>query len=793
MIKLDFLRADEPLTKTFVSTEEGYDVTPYPFASHVTSTRVEVRDLGQMYDALMQHAALGECLLKGQLANQLQNESRRGQTTPNDPTRFLVLDLDFYDGWESVDEFVDGLHPNFSDVSYIFQHSASAGIKGRVGLRGHVFILLTEPLPPLQLKVWLKTLNFNVPKLNNLIELAANHITLKWPLDITTCQNDKLIYIAPPICTNFEDPLAGQRFVLRKRKHPMAKSPAFDSTHVALLPQWEQDKINELRQAIGLPRRKPKFKQSGDLELLINPSPCVVTGYKTARGFTYLNLNGGDSWAYYFPIENPSIVYNFKGEPPVYLKDIAPEFHTQYTQILTELKRAELTQQLGTDRFETLVLRDIVTDTYYNGYYFPDEDRVQLYKTATVQRLEHFRMQHSEAPPEFIEDWTVTFDPTRLKFYDPQHKWINNYSPSKYLRDQTLKHHEIPPMVDKVLNSITGNDLDSKWHFINWLAYVFQTREKTGTAWIFHGVEGTGKGLLFTKILRPLFGEQHVISGSNKTIEDDFNDSLERACIVFIDELEMDSVRSAAQFMASMKNYITEKYTMVRAMRRSARQVETYWNFIIATNKQSPVYLSATDRRFNVCPPQEKKLIMPQSEIDQIEDELPLFAGFLRTYKVDVAQTRKIIENDSRDALIQSSQTSIDKFFDSLRRGKINYFLSFVAASSPLDNTFYYAAFEQIMDRWVRHAMNEAFCNVSRDELQQVYTYIMGRPIAAAKFAKMCGLYRVKFSNAEVNGRILPCYQVMWGGDLRAMTAFANSRSTTKTLKVVEVEKENTQ
>jgi hypothetical protein len=39
---------------------------------------------------------------------------------------------------------------------------------------------------------------------------------------------------------------------------------------------------------------------------LANPGETVVTGVKRARGFAYLNLNGGDSWAYFHPEDNPS-------------------------------------------------------------------------------------------------------------------------------------------------------------------------------------------------------------------------------------------------------------------------------------------------------------------------------------------------------------------------------------------------------------------------------------------------------------------------------------------------------
>ena len=55
---------------------------------------------------------------------------------------------------------------------------------------------------------------------------------------------------------------------------------------------------------------------------------------KRARGFVYLNLSGGDSWAYFHPEDNPEYIYNFKGEPVYRTKEIAPEYYK------TEIARA---------------------------------------------------------------------------------------------------------------------------------------------------------------------------------------------------------------------------------------------------------------------------------------------------------------------------------------------------------------------------------------------------------------------------------------------------------------------
>ena len=121
-----------------------------------------------------------------------------------------------------------------------------------------------------------------------------------------------------------EDPLAGRRFELCGRgvESVDLRTKQLDTGAV----QQETDAlVAELRARAGLPERVPRYVAlPGRERLLANPEPATVTGVRRARGFVYLNLNGGGSWAYFFPESNPEIVRSFKGEPPMRLVDIAP-------------------------------------------------------------------------------------------------------------------------------------------------------------------------------------------------------------------------------------------------------------------------------------------------------------------------------------------------------------------------------------------------------------------------------------------------------------------------------------
>jgi hypothetical protein len=769
MILLDFLSAADgtPLTKTFEKSPlGGYDVTPYPFNRLFTSTRVEIQSTEDLYASLVVHSSVGNCLLKGNLSAQLREESRQGMTDPAAATRWLCLDLDFQEGWDGINEFLATLDPGLADVSYVFQHSASAGIKYEQGLRGHVFILLERPLLPTTVKLWLKSRNLQISQLKNQLDMAANGASLKWPLDITTCQNDKLIYIAPPQCVGFDDPLEGQRFTLVTRgKDKVTQLYTLTSLVPATIERDTQTALADLRTAAGLEQLRPRYREARGIEYLANPDGVVVTGVKQARGYVYLNLNHGDSWAYYFPEDNPEFLFNFKGEPTVRLKDVAPDFFREY--------RAQTLRKARTDRdFTPLVFRDRIRDIYYNVLKYFD-GRVDYSKCGSLQKLNHFMLQYGEAPPEIIPDWEVTFDPTQLNIIDEDRRWLNTFQPTPYLLNARGDSQVgIPPVIYKVIHSVCGNDQACVDHFLNWLAYIFQTRKKTGTGWIFHGVHGTGKGVLHAKIMKPLFGSAHVLEITGQLVEDQFNGALEQAILVTLDEFHHESARSSGTVMNKLKNLITEDDIAIRAMRQDTIMVRNFCNLMICTNHPDPVVLATTDRRFNVPPAQETPLRMSEGEINSIADELPLFADFLMSRVVHENDVRKIIMTEARTRMIAASQTSVERFFDNLRQGDLGFFAGFIATQMPMQDQVQYIEFDTVVRKWVSDFEKTQDSPVSINDMRSVYQYIIGAPTAPAKLKRMLDVYRIPYAE-----RPAPTVMTKWAMEPEQLTAYHQQRA----------------
>ena len=504
--QLTFLRADRPLTKSF---GENLEVTPYPFCSRFTSAVVEYKTIEELFEIIQLVGAAGGALLKGHLSAQLNDEPRRNKHIPSADTSLLVIDYDRNDGFDSFDHLLQSIDPRLATTDYILQFSASAGIKTEAKLRAHAFFLLDRPLAPQILKQWFTNLNLSISRLRENTQLSKNGMALRYPLDVTINQNDKLIYVAPPALP-FPDPIAERRLQLVKGGHRTYSFKHAVSVNANRSAAFAL--INELQDLSGLPKVAPKYGVIGEEELLLNPAQCVVTGTKVDGEFTRVNLNGGNSWAYWYWRSDPSILYNFKGELPCRLQDIDPAY---YERIANE----------GSDSRDilALVFREKTTDTYYGLEYNEGTARlISCNRIGSRITLRDFMQQRGRICPRIIPDWDLTFDPTNMEQIDFSNRWVNLFFPSplmaNILRSDIISTYEASsfPTIERVIRHICVDDETYK-HFIKWLAHIFKYRTKTQTAWIFSGTEGCVAGDTMLNLTR---GKRNSAADRLRTIKD---------------------------------------------------------------------------------------------------------------------------------------------------------------------------------------------------------------------------------------------------------------------------------
>lgn len=741
---LYFLHASDntPLSKSYEEIAPGqYKEETYPHVLKFDSLEYEAATLEEFHALLMAARENSLCLVKGILKNKLVNESRAGQTDSHEKTEWICLDVDYEVTGHTPEEFIDSLSDELVGSSFIFQQSVSTGIKTHTGWRGHFFLRLESPVSPQILKNWLVGLNLRHPALSQRLELSASGSALRFPLDVTTCQNDKLIYITDPICKNF-DPPEVERFKLYSRERETVKitdipSPTKNQKDI-------QTVIAELRKSANLEKKSFNVKtHTTGQEIVLNPDPMVISEIKEARGFVYLNINDGDSWAYYFPESNPDIVWNFKGEPAFYLRDIDPELHSRYNQ--------RSTGESGSD-IVPLVFRWRTDDLYYNGHYDASTGHLlNLHSTNSKAKLKDFLIENGVVPDKqwTVADWEIEFNPTgESGKVDVGAQHVNVYRMPEIAAKAEARDVEIPPTIGKVLDSICVDE-PTREYFLNWLAYIFQTRKKTGTAWIFQGVEGTGKGVLFAQILAPLLGRDYCYEMTMDRIDDQFNSYLERNIILFIDEANVQSNNDKA--INRLKNLITEDHLNIRRMRTNPINLPNYTNVILASNHDEIIPLSITDRRFNVAPRQETPLMLEYEDIVRIGEELSDFASHLKGRQVDEKTIKRILDNDARMNLIELSKTSIDHLFQAIHKGDLEYFIQFLKSGSSAEED--YIKYQIVIDEWIANAGEKS--HVTREQLRTCYQYIQSARIGPAKFSRLCAKYHLHMRNIRIGEKIV--------------------------------------
>lgn len=752
---LTFLSASVPLTKSYTKLPDGsIEKSSYPNVWEVTSHSERFGNLTEFEVHLRHHAELGHCLLKGEVTRQLTKESRKDSTDRNAPTNWICLDIDGVEA-ESVEEVMKAL--GLGTVSYLLQWSGSQNITGS-GLRCHIFVLLSRSIPAPLIKQWLIQKNHEVHLLRNHQALTKTGYSLTWGLDITACQSDKLIYIAPPVLKNIKNPLGKTpRISLVRKSQDTFEFPAkVNST--AQNRELTDKRVLELRDAAGLPKAKLKYKIVGAHEVLAKPDACIVTEMKQDRGFVYFNLNGGDSWAYYHPENNPKFIYNFKGEPTYVTAELLPTYWEQLKGTAYRTDSAGVTY---------LAFLEKRTSTYWRGTYDEEKDSLDIYPAKTETMVRHFADANGLPLGESIPEWERVFDPHSELRVDFRERKINTFQLTQYMRPAVKKSIKCPPTVFKVIEHVLAKDVESIEHFMNWLAFIVQKRDRTMTAWVFQGTQGTGKGLLMNKILMPILGEDQTVIKRAAELTEKWTDFVDGKLLVFIDEVQTSAYRDENSYIANLKNFITEPTVTVRMMNKNSFAVRNYANYIFASNKPDPVSVDKEDRRFNIGPYQSQKLEFEQRDLDKIQNELQEFYWFLASYPLDERLASTPLNNQSRSTLIALSQSTSESTASAIQEGNFGFFLDALPTGDAyLRNTELKAkveGYQRVLFDILNRTRPDGSCNIRRDELFIMFDYAVGGMNSSpTTFTRFLGHRQLTIKPVSIGGKVERGIAVTW-------------------------------
>ena len=755
--KLTFLSADVPLTKTITRKADGsIKKSGYPMVGKFTSETIEIRDLLHFNEALVKRANSPEkpCLLKGTINTSIVNASRAGSTKTNDTTQWVCLDLDNAK-FSAPEEVMRAL--GLGDLSYIVQYSSSYKLSTSKNLSCHIFFVLSKPVPAPRLKAWLMHLNLNIPAFETGIILSSSQQCVHWPLDITACQNDKLLYVSPPIFVGMQSPVSDRERIQLIIKGTNALDVSKMPEHpIAGLKQKQRAKLNQLRTAAGLKPQTIKIKQVGEYEVQTGADEISKYEEIDCGEYVRFNLNGGDSQAYWHRKGDLTYLHNFKGEPSLILKEVLPAYYAEQVKD----QRAGNRTPSGTGDL-VLCFQERVTGEYWWGTWNPEKQTLDINSVNTADKLSNAVRSYGVPVPDPLPIWEKVFNPHMNETVDEEKKVVNSFKATRYMLEaKKFKKGEFP-IIQRLLDSAVGTG-EIQDHFVNWLAVMWQFRVKPQTAWVLHGNQGTGKGVFWNRVIRKLFGYSNTSYSLAHSLKEQFNGYLENALVACIDEIDADMFTDGAVVEAKLKVFITEPTLKVRRMRTDEYEIPSYTGLLFFSNMPRPVSIPASDRRYNIGKFQPDRFITTSAELDKIEDELEAFTAFLTAYKADPHRAAQVLDTEDRREIQRLSITSTQEIATAILKGDLEYLWSYVTNGSvsniidPIESQY-----NAVVYRLTRDVLNGQKFQISREEIHTIFQLSNKDTPKGNRFTSFLRHQGVTLSRLRVNGALIYGYETM--------------------------------
>ena len=157
---------DRRANKKFILDDEGKVESinrgfPYKFDSQV----VEFEDILDMSERLPEiFRDPYKMAVQGLPVDDPEDKTRKGYNFQNNETRWICLDVDDMPRVSTHSQAVERFPRCLQNVSYLFRHSSSSGVKNGDGshykteFRGHFIFVLESPMPLGEIRSWARTI-----------------------------------------------------------------------------------------------------------------------------------------------------------------------------------------------------------------------------------------------------------------------------------------------------------------------------------------------------------------------------------------------------------------------------------------------------------------------------------------------------------------------------------------------------------------------------------------------------------------------------------------------------------
>ncbi len=323
-----------------------------------------------------------------------------------------------------------------------------------------------------------------------------------------------------------------------------------------------------------------------------------------------------------------------------------------------------------------------------SDYFYVLEDRLYQAKKSVLKDI--LKSHHVEMPdplPVFEFKFDVN-DDTQIDF---SNRTFNLFTPTMYHLmnpdGQQLDGNRDFPTINKLLTNLIPVDSERN-HFLNWLACALRTRKKLMTAYVLKGAQGAGKGLLFGRVFKPMFGETQTMQIEDEQLKQPFNGYLKNVCFIAFNEVAHDN-NGRNSLNSKIKSMITDPTITINEKFVRPFVINNNANCIFFSNESVPLLIEQSDRRFNVVETGDaltkNNWFNAEKTIPMLTAELKNFAQYLWNLDINIGLANTALANDVKNSLISASTNRFQEFAMKLKEADIEWFIDNYEGYSTID------------------------------------------------------------------------------------------------------------
>ncbi len=197
-------------------------------------------------------------------------------------------------------------------------------------------------------------------------------------------------------------------------------------------------------------------------------------------------------------------------------------------------------------------------------------------------------------------------------------------------------------------------------YLINWLAYFFQALKKSQVALVLRGNQGTGKGIFFNEIIKPLFGAEYCKTINDKSLSSSYlGGIIENALFFNLDEISYKKVENK-----TIKNFLkalitNDTITAEKKFVTLEKETNIYAQVLITSNEPYVLDIEPSDRRYTIFNTSNTNLAHNNyldygsyvNLSNKIENQLEFFAQYLKNYSVNVEKANEALDTNEKREL----------------------------------------------------------------------------------------------------------------------------------------------